>query len=85
MTPEKIHENAEGEKDGKDSDWEEDDKEVEGCMKKVQNIQKSFSLTWNKHKKTAKYLFLFFLVVAYFVYFTFALLYYFGDEGLTSM
>ncbi|ESO12301.1 hypothetical protein HELRODRAFT_93209 [Helobdella robusta] len=50
-------------------------------MRHVANIQNNVANFWQKYKKIFKMCFLFLLVVLYFVYFTFALKYHFGDEG----
>lgn len=64
-----------------ESDWEDNEEELEGCMKGVKEVQEKMGQFWNNHKRHIKYILCFMSVVAYFVYFSYALMYHFGDEG----
>ena len=67
--------------DDEDLQWEDDDQEPEGCMKQVGKVQETLNEFFEKNGRIIKILLLLSCIVAYFVYFTFALLYHFGDEG----
>ena len=69
------------ENDNDEESWEDDEEEVKGYMKSVQEIQKATSNFLNKHKSIIKYVIMAVCIIAYFIYFTFALLHHFGDEG----